>query len=390
MSTGQAPIKFKSGNALDTSDVVSNVATNLADIENASNVDGLDIYPRTVTTEHLFAADGSFSGYLRAGAVFVGSGGVTISSEADGDTPATGLYLDSSKLILYKSSAATVTLDGTTGDATFTGTITAGGTFTGSMTTGTLYVGSGGVVISSEAAGATPTTGVIITSSAIKLYKSSAVVIELDGSDGSFTIQTAASGARLVIDSGGIEAYDSGGTKTVDIGSDGSFTLAQTLGWTEGPSMVIDTDGFSIENATGTTVYIGMTYKGLELRSTHGVSRYPRGITFSGDATGYLGLVNGTLAYSHYELSTTGHDFYVESTDKQLILKGVGSLGGADVKVDGTFSATSISGDHQTAGGSAIADGTITFYAASSSGGAVKVLNTITFSDGLITSWTQA
>lgn len=47
-------------------------------------------------------------------------------------------------------------------------------------------------------------------------------------------------------------------------------------------------------------------------------------------------------------------------------------------------------GAHKSSDGTAGMNGTITFYAASSSGGAVNVLNTVTIKDGLITAWTQA
>lgn len=180
-------IKLRDGNSLDAADTVANIATNKADIAPAPNVDGQDIYPRNVTTEHLFASDGIFNGYLKAGSLFVGSGGVTISSSEAGATPNTGLLLSASTLQLIKSGVATVTLDGTTGDATFTGTITAGGTFTGSMTAGSIIVGSGGVTITSDAGGGTPSTGIILSTSSLQLRKAGVPTITLDGTTGVVT-----------------------------------------------------------------------------------------------------------------------------------------------------------------------------------------------------------
>jgi hypothetical protein len=50
----------------------------------------------------------------------------------------------------------------------------------------------------------------------------------------------------------------------------------------------------------------------------------------------------------------------------------------------------SISGIHKTADGSSKSDTTFTFYAATSSGGSPTQLHTLTFKDGLITSWSAA
>jgi hypothetical protein len=206
MTTGQAPIVFKNESNLDTSDTIANVATNQADLAAQSSVDGLDIYPRTVTCEHLFAADGSFSGYLNAGTIYVGSGGVTISSAAEGATPSTGLFLSSSRMTLYKSSVATVDLDGTTGVLT--------------------------------------ATEFVLTPSATSKFR------------------TAASGARVEMDSTGINVYDTSAVRTL-----------------------LTTNGLEVRNANGET------------------PGAPEKISF----VGHSGVtMEGTLFYAHAD-----HHFYM-------------------------------------------------------------------------------
>lgn len=233
MTTGQAPIIFKNESNLDTSDTLSNVATNQADLAAQSNVDGLDIYPRTVTCGHLFAADGSFSGHLNAGTIYVGSGGVTISSAANGATPATGLFLSSSQLIMYKSSVATFTLNGTTGEFT----------------------------IQTAASGAR----LILDANGIEAYNGSAVkTFDLNSADGTFTLQTAASGARLVLNGDGIEAYNSSSVKTVDINSaDGTFTLQSAA---SGERVEITNAGIKVYDSSG-DVRTLLTSTGLDIRN---------------------------------------------------------------------------------------------------------------------------
>jgi len=54
MTTGQAPIRIKTGNALDVEDTTSNVAINQAMMEalSAANIDGKDVYPNYVGAQH--------------------------------------------------------------------------------------------------------------------------------------------------------------------------------------------------------------------------------------------------------------------------------------------------------------------------------------------------
>ena len=78
----------------------------------------------------------------------------------------------------------------------------------GTIELGTILVDTGGVLITSDPAGGTPTTGIVVTDSAIKLINSSAEVMVLDGAAGEFTIRTASSGARVQMDADGLEIYD--------------------------------------------------------------------------------------------------------------------------------------------------------------------------------------
>ncbi len=63
---------------------------------------------------------------------------------------------------------------------------------------------------------------------------------------------------------------------------------------------------------------------------------------------------------------------------------------GALVVSGGVASGDFFTGKYRSSDGSAGLTATRTFYAASSSGGATNVLNTVTIKDGIITSWTQA
>jgi hypothetical protein len=211
MTTGQAKIILKDQSNLDVNGTVANVATNQADLAAASNVEDQDIRPRSVTCMHLFAQDGIFYGALKAGTIFVGSGGVIISSSADG---------------------------------------------------------------------ATPTTGVIISTSQIILKNAGVDVVMLDGATGAFTLQSAASGARIVLTASGLEAYNSGGAKTVDINNDGTFTLQSAA------------SGNRIE-LTGAA--------GMKVYGSDGVAR-----TIIDDDGLYIRATSSTAVYPHERI-----DFYV-------------------------------------------------------------------------------
>jgi hypothetical protein len=228
--SGQSQIRIKTGNALDVVETTANVAVNKAELSAmAANIDGKDVYPNTVATEHLSAANAIIHGAFKSGSMMVGSGGVSISSAADGETPTTGIFLGTSALQLIKDSEAIVALDGTTGDATFTGAVYAtSGSFPGSIVTGTLNVGSGGITISGG------TGGVYIGGNQIFLGSSGSPTVLLDGSTGVITASkfqlTADEDSTLDMSLGSLTIGAStsvGGTTTIgDIASNASDALS--------------------------------------------------------------------------------------------------------------------------------------------------------------------
>jgi hypothetical protein len=140
MPSSEQP-QISAGQPLDVQPGVSNIGENQAELDalRNANIDGQDIFPQSVSTRRFSAEDGAFSGNIYAGSMLIGAGGMTITSDPDLGTPNTGLYLDSSVLYLIKDGVATVTLNGTTGTATFTGAIYAtSGTFTGDISASTI------------------------------------------------------------------------------------------------------------------------------------------------------------------------------------------------------------------------------------------------------------
>ena len=84
-------------------------------------------------------------------------------------------------------------------------------------------------------------------------------------------------------------------------------------------------------------------------------------------------------------IRSTTSDFNVTSTTAST-----STTTGAVVVTGGVASGDFFTGKYRSSDGSAGLTATRTFYAASSSGGATNVLNTVTIKDGIITSWTQA
>lgn len=229
MTTGQAPIRIKTGNALDAGETTSNVATNTAELEAMrANIDGKDVYPNTVGTEHLSAANAIIHGAFKSGSMMVGSGGVVISSAADGETPTTGLVMGTSALQLIKSGEAIVALDGTTGDATFKGTIASGSTISGTMSTGSIAIGTGGVSIGSS------TAGIGIMGNQIFCKNAGVTTILIDGDTGNVTANrfmlTADADSTLDMSLGSLTigaGTSVGGTTTIgDISTNASNALS--------------------------------------------------------------------------------------------------------------------------------------------------------------------
>jgi hypothetical protein len=84
-------------------------------------------------------------------------------------------------------------------------------------------------------------------------------------------------------------------------------------------------------------------------------------------------------------VQSTTSDFKVKSTTAST-----STTTGALVVSGGVGCGGYFTGKYRSSDGSAGLTATRTFYAASSSGGATNVLNTVTIKDGIITSWTQA
>ena len=225
MTTGQAPIRIKTGNALDVEDTTSNVAINQAMMEalSAANIDGKDVYPNYVGAQHLSAADAIIHGAFKAGSMMIGAGGVNISSAEDGETPTTGLYMGGSLFSLYKSGVSQVTLDGQTGNASFKGTVYAdAGSFPGSLVTGNISVASGGVTISNDGGA----SGIYIGANQIYCKAGGVTKFLLNGATGEITAYkftlVADSASQLNLGSGTHVFADSiqvGGTPGVTLGT---------------------------------------------------------------------------------------------------------------------------------------------------------------------------
>lgn len=169
--------EITNGQSLDVQPGVSNIGENQATLEalRNANIDGQDTYPKSVSTERLSSGDIDVSGMVRSGTMLVGTGGVTITSDADGGTPATGIHASASILQLIKLGVPQVTLNGSTGDATFIGAVTAtSGTFTGTIqATAGYFVGS--ITIGTDTAIGTAATGTWLTNERL-LFKSGGVV----------------------------------------------------------------------------------------------------------------------------------------------------------------------------------------------------------------------
>ena len=84
-------------------------------------------------------------------------------------------------------------------------------------------------------------------------------------------------------------------------------------------------------------------------------------------------------------IQSTTSDFSVTS-----VTASTSTTTGAIVVSGGVGCADYFTGKYRSSDGTAGLTATRTFYAASSSGGATNVLNTVTIKDGIITSWTQA
>lgn len=178
---GQEQIQLREGFPLYSSTVASNIATNeaLREAQKPDDLQGRDVFPNEVRAQHIYAADAVFWGQMRGGALLLNDGGVTITSDPDGSgTPTTGIAMSSGIFSLVKSGETTVQLNGVTGEAFFTGTLSACSISGSSMATGSIGIGSGGVVIGN------PEAGVSISANIIRCIKDGGVTVQIDGDTG--------------------------------------------------------------------------------------------------------------------------------------------------------------------------------------------------------------
>jgi hypothetical protein len=101
------------------------------------------------------------------------------------------------------------------------------------------------------------------------------------------------------------------------------------------------------------------------------------------DSAHPLTLGTGVLAVVNIRGDASGMDIIPSTASTSTTT-------GAVVVAGGVASGDFFTGKYRSSDGSAGLTATRTFYAASSSGGATDVLNTVTIKDGIITSWTQA
>ena len=274
MTTGQAPIRIKTGNALDVEDTTSNVAINQAMMEalSAANIDGKDVYPNYVGAQHLSAADAIIHGAFKAGSMMIGAGGVNISSAEDGETPTTGLYMGGSLFSLYKSGVSQVTLDGQTGNASFKGTVYAdAGSFRGSLVTGNISVGSGGVTISNDGG----SSGIYIGGNRLYCKYGGNVLFDIDGALGTMYLKGELYASKITIAGNASNSVDlTAGSVQIGGGAYINSVLASTVtgGAAAGASAVQPGNGFGV-NASNQPSTIQLNSSGITISTASSGAR---------------------------------------------------------------------------------------------------------------------
>ena len=362
---------------------------------------------------------------------------MNISSAEDGETATTGLYMGGSLFSLYKSGVSQVTLDGQTGNASFKGTVYAdAGSFPGSLVTGNISVASGGVTISNDGGA----SGIYIGANQIYCKAGGVTKFLLNGATGEITAYkftlVADSASQLNLGSGTHVFADSiqvGSTPGITFGTmktgigtaqstaDTAKSTANTAKSTAdsalseaqgrikpGGGVTVDVDKYitTIDMSGGIVIKTGtstaktqMTSNGIAIYNSSGTvvvqADHSNGLWVNNDTSGSPGVTERvSLAYGGYEVGSIAGG---NSTTVQFQQRGNGDT--LSINFDLVELCPSISGvvrvggdselyaKHRTYDGSYKGDTTFSFYAASSSGGSPTVKHTVTFKDGLITSW---
>lgn len=188
--------------------------------------------------------------------------------------------------------------------------------------------------------------------------------ISVSGTVGNF-LKISASG--LIVDSGVavVSGATAGSYNKVDVNTYGQVTAGCVVAYLtaiSGSSVMSSTTGSEVRhNASGVTTG---SYNKVQVDSFGHVT--------AGSQLGYLTAISGSSVMSNTTGSEVRHNY-----------SGVTAGSYTKVQVDAFGHITSAS---EVTGMS----GTISFYSASATGGAVTQLNTVVISSGLITSWTQA
>jgi len=374
--SNNGPVKIQYESGLATDGAASNVATNQATAEAlkaAGNIDGKTVYPEWVTSRGITVTEG-----LRVGS------GVTLT---DGCVEATHLASDSvtaSKLNATSVTASELSLSGTLRSFNISNL--------GSIDSGSLAVGAGGVSVGDSSA------GIYIGGNQIYAKTGGVATVLIDGSTG---VITATAFQYTGTEGGGsfTKIKNSGGTTIVQLDATNGIMVnnaASTPNILERYSIAYGGTEYSwIANTGGTNIWYGV-YGPMVVQTGGGSITLQA--TGAGDGVG-LYTNGGTITLSGGPVTTSGNSLTAGAiSGSSLSTSGAISCGTSLDMTQGAISnATTISGTncavyalHLARDSSYKGNTTFTFYAASSSGGATTVLHTVTFKDGLITSWSAA
>ena len=373
--------EIATGQNLDLQPGVANIGENRATLEalRNANIDGQDVYPQSVSTKRFSADDGLFSGNIMSGGMLVGAGGVTITSDTDLGTPATGLHISDSTLRLLKSGVAQVTLDGATGDATFIGAITAtSGTFTGSIEAtdgffvGTITIGTSETVGGSAA-------GMWLTDTRLLMKYGGTTKVDFNTSADTYYMKGEVYAEKFTV----IPATS--GSNAVNFGANVTIGGNLIINTADATNQITfgDTSNFTFISYTHTTGQAALSAsESIRLVAQGGFGDHSTLLLTRGGEANLLGYTNTTIDANGDVTITTG----AGATDNFSIVNGTGEVmhnhgnsltttWAGFMTTVGFSSSAGIYGAHKTVGGSALADGTYTL-----AGG-----GTFTMTDGIVT-----